>query len=197
MRLVLASISPRRPALLRAAGFEFDTLAVDVDERRIAGESPDAYVRRLASEKSARAQSLLGSRAPWDAEVVLGADTAVVVDDEILGKPANIEEAASMLRRLAGRRHQVLTGISLRAGAREVGGVETTTVLFSRMSEEEVRWYAASEEGFDKAGGYAIQGLGARFVSRIDGSYSNVVGLPIATVYGLLTGLLSDGGASI
>ncbi len=182
MRLVLASASPRRAELLRAAGFRFEILAVDVDESVRAGEAPDRYVRRLAAEKSARG----AARAGRDA-IVLGADTAVVVDRDILGKPANDDEAAQMLRRLSGRPHQVLTGISLRLGSYELGRVESTTVVFTTLSDADIDWYVASGEGRDKAGAYAIQGLASRFVPRIEGSYSNVVGLPVAAVCELLS----------
>ena len=114
--------------------------------------------------------------------IILGADTAVVVDGDILGKPRDDQEAAAMLRRLSGRRHDVMTGVSLRRGAYEVGRVETTAVLFTALSDEDVKWYVASGEGRDKAGAYAIQGLASRFIPRIEGSYSNVVGLPLACV---------------
>jgi septum formation protein len=180
MQLVLASASPRRAELLAAAGFQFKTLAVTVDERVLDGESPGRYVRRLAAEKSAR-----GVEAVPDA-IVLGADTAVVVDGAIFGKPFDLCDAERMLRCLAGRRHQVLTGVSLRSGALEVGRVETTSVAFAPLTEAEIRWYVESGEGLDKAGGYAIQGLGSRFVIGVDGSCSNVVGLPVACVYELL-----------
>ena len=116
----------------------------------------------------------------------VGADTTVVLGDEILGKPRDDDDAALMLRRLSGRRHRVMTGVSLRRGSREAGTVETTMVEFVALSEDDIAWYVASGEGRDKAGGYAIQGLASRFVSRIDGSYSNVVGLPIHTVFELL-----------
>jgi septum formation protein len=110
----------------------------------------------------------------------------VVVDNAILGKPAGAADAAQMLRLLSGRRHQVLTGVSLRRNVFEIGRVETTAVEFSRLSDDDIAWYVASREGLDKAGAYAIQGLASRFVPRIDGSYSNVVGLPVAAVVELL-----------
>jgi septum formation protein len=201
VRLVLASRSPRRAELLRAAGFGFDVLAVDVDERLRAGESPAEYVRRLAAEKSARALDGLRGRSSRqgapdvadgaDTVVVLGADTAVVVDACVLGKPADDAEAAAMLRKLAGRTHEVLTGISLRTGSRELGHVTSTTVEVAALTEDEIRWYVGSGEGRDKAGGYAIQGLAARFVPRISGSYANVVGLPVAAVHALLAEIAS------
>jgi septum formation protein len=195
MRLVLASASPRRRELLRAAGLTFDTCAVDLDETVRTGESAAAYVRRLAMEKSARAQMVLAGReAPGEdtesAAVVIGADTAVVVDQEILGKPRDPADAGRMLRRLSARPHEVMTGVSVRLAGAERGGVETTVVHFARLSDAEVAWYVASGEGEDKAGAYAIQGLASRFIPRIEGSYANVVGLPVARVVDLLRELL-------
>jgi septum formation protein len=198
VRLVLASASPRRAELLSAAGFAFEIVVTDVDECVRAGESPEAYVRRLASEKSAAALAALkgcatgtatavaqASRPAGDV-VVLGADTTVVVEGEILGKPRDDSDAAAMLRRLSGRRHDVLTGVSLRRGRRELGRVDSTAVYFAELRNEDVAWYVESGEGQDKAGAYAIQGLASRFIQRIDGSYSNVVGLPIRAVVELL-----------
>jgi septum formation protein len=204
MRLVLASASPRRAELLRAAGFEFETLVVDVDERVRPGEKPDAYVRRLAMEKSAKAMATIvgsgfsrtetnppkGGSHVLDT-IVLGADTAVVVDETILGKPSNDQDAASMLKRLSGRPHEVMTGVSLRGSRWEMGRVETTTVEFSPLSEADIAWYVESGEGRDKAGAYAIQGLASRFIPRVRGSYSNVVGLPIAMVHELVAEIAS------
>jgi septum formation protein len=195
VRLVLASASPRRAELLRAAGLVFDTCAAAVDERVRPGESPDAYVRRLAMEKSARAMALVtasrtragegsGEERP-DSVVVLGADTGVVIDGEILGKPRDDADAEWMLRRLSGRRHEVMTGVSLRRGAVELGTVVITAVECRALTDAEVAWYVASGEGHDKAGAYAIQGLASRFIPHIEGSYSNVVGLPIACVFEL------------
>jgi len=198
MRLILASASPRRAELLRAAGYEFAVVAADVDESIRDGESPARYVRRLAAEKSAAAFAALRSE-PEHREkrdptaIVLGADTTVVVGGEILGKPRDAGESAVMLRRLAGNRHEVLTGVSLRQGSFELGRVETTAVDVRQLSEDEIAWYVESGEGRDKAGGYAIQGLASRFIPRIDGSYSNVVGLPVACVAELLRSLLASG----
>jgi nucleoside triphosphate pyrophosphatase len=192
VRLVLASASPRRAELLRAAGFVFDTCAVAVDERVRPGESPDAYVRRLAMEKSARAMAVVtasrtrssegSGEEPSDPMVVLGADTGVVIDGEILGKPRDDPDAEGMLRRLSGRRHEVMTGVSLRWGVVELGAVVSTAVDCHALTDADVAWYVASGEGRDKAGAYAIQGLASRFIPHIEGSYSNVVGLPIACV---------------
>jgi septum formation protein len=195
MRLVLASASPRRAELLRAAGYTFDTLGVDLDESVKPGETPDVYVARLAHEKSAaamqrvlaRAQTCSGpERAAATDVVVLGADTTVVVDGEILGKPRDDGDAASMLRKLSGRAHEVLTGISLRTAAGEWGRVEKTRVYMTELTADDIAWYVESGEGRDKAGGYAVQGLASRFIPRLDGSYSNVVGLPVALVTAVL-----------
>jgi septum formation protein len=188
MRLVLASASPRRAELLRAAGFAFEVEPPDVDETPHRGESPRDYVRRLAAQKSAAIAARLGAGA-----TVLAADTAVVLGGAILGKPLDRGEAAAMLGRLAGRPHEVMTGVSVRQGPREVGRVETTAVWFAPMTPEDIAWYAASGEGLDKAGGYAIQGLASRFIPRIEGSYSNVVGLPISAVVEALSVLASGG----
>jgi septum formation protein len=183
MRLILASASPRRAELLRAAGVDFEVVSTDIDEAMCPGETPSGYVRRLASEKAAAAMAVVG--APQ--ALILGADTAVVVDDDILGKPQDDADAAAMLRRLSGRGHEVMTGICLRGTDIEVVRVEITAVFFAPLSDEDVAWYVASGEGRDKAGAYAIQGLASRFIPRIDGSYSNVVGLPIESVNQILT----------
>jgi septum formation protein len=205
MRLVLASASPRRADLLRAAGFDFEIRAVDLDERVRAGEAAEEYVLRLAMEKSARALQIVCGTNPAEAGshsshsvgsgfsriLVLGADTAVVVDDEILGKPRDDRGAAAMLRRLSGRMHKVLTGVSLRDSGWETHHVETTDVEFLRLTDGEIAWYVDSGEGRDKAGAYAIQGLASRFIPSIHGSYSNVVGLPIAAVHQLVAEIAS------
>jgi septum formation protein len=190
MRLVLASASPRRVELLKAAGFVFDVLAVDVDERAAPDEAPASYVLRLAREKAAAAFASLGAAGDL---AVLGADTAVVVGRAILGKPGDAHEAAAMLRRLSGRRHDVLTGVALRTARGEHTRVETTSVYFSALNEADIAWYVASGEGLDKAGAYAIQGRASRYITHLEGSYSNVVGLPVAAVYELIrTSALPD-----
>ncbi len=177
--LVLASRSPRRQDLLASAGIPFIVRPADVDEAWLEGEAPSAHVERLARQK-ARAVST-GSE-----EIVLGADTVVVVDGEILGKPADAADAVRMLRRLSGRDHQVLTGVCLKRGPLELVASECTTVRFAALSEEEIQTYVASGEPMDKAGAYAIQGLASKFVERIEGCYFNVVGLPVARVYRML-----------
>ncbi len=187
MRLVLASASPRRRALLSAAGFRCDTIVTDIDEERYPGEAPATYVRRIARAKSARALELLGTRGAVPPDlVVLGADTAVVVDDDVLGKPASDEEARRMLDRLSGRTHQVQTALSLRSLNLDIDAVEATGVWFTKLAPADIAWYVASGEGRDKAGGYAIQGLASRFIPRIEGSYTNVVGLPVEAFWQLL-----------
>ena len=183
MRLILASASPRRAELLRAAGFEFRVIAPDIDESVMAGESPEQYARRLAETK-ARAVFARGGCDP-----VLAADTVVVVDGIPLGKPTDEADAARMLRMLSGREHVVMTAVCLMTGAgpAEAGHtlVARTSVAFAPLSDTEIGWYVDSGEPCDKAGAYAVQGLAARFVTRIEGSYSNVVGLPMAVVYDL------------
>jgi len=177
--LLLASGSPRRAELMRAAGFEFDVAPSDVDESPLPGERPRDYVLRLALEKARAARAAPG-------QVVLGADTTVVIDDAILGKPATAVEAADMLRRLSGRVHEVWTGVAVRRDGAEVSEVGVTRVEFAPMTPDEIAWYVASGEPEGKAGAYAVQGLASRFVTHIEGSYSNVVGLPVALVYQLL-----------
>ena len=189
-KLILASASPRRAELLVAAGFEFEAHPGDVDERPHGDESPRQSVRRLAAEKSAAAAAWLQSTADGG-PVVMGADTVVTIDAAILGKPPDAAAARAMLRQLSGRTHQVLTGVSLRRDAFEIGRVESTDVVFATLSDADVDWYVATGEGRDKAGAYAIQGLASRFIPRIVGSYSNVVGLPVAAVFELLKELTS------
>jgi septum formation protein len=195
VRLILASASPRRAELLRAAGFDFDVVVTDIDESIRSGERPSDYVRRLAAGKSAAAAALAaGNRAVAreNSRIILGADTTVVLNDEIFGKPRDDAEVAGMLRKLSGKRHQVLTAISLREGTHELGRVETTEVDFDELSDDDIAWYVASGEGRDKAGAYAIQGRAARFIPRIAGSYSNVVGLPIAALAKMLRSLIAS-----
>lgn len=177
--LILASQSPRRQELLRQAGIPFQVSVPGVPEVRLEGESPAAYVERLAREKA-----LAAAAGPED--WVLAADTTVVLDEHVLEKPADPADAARMLRLLSGRRHQVLTGVCVRRGGRLWSAVETTEVEFSPLTGEEIQAYAHSGEPLDKAGGYAIQGRASRFIPRIEGCYFNVVGLPVARVYHLL-----------
>jgi nucleoside triphosphate pyrophosphatase len=180
-RLVLASSSPRRAEILTALGIPFVADPADVDEEIRAGESGEAAASRLAVEKAA----LVASRRPhsW----VLAADTLVLLDGDILGKPRDDSEAAGMLRRLSAREHRVVTAVRLRRGAdagREARVL--SSVRISPLSEEEIRWYVSTREPHDKAGAYAVQGLGARFIDSVSGSYTNVMGLPARAVYLLL-----------
>lgn len=174
--VVLASQSPRRKAILERAGIPFVVRAANVAEDPVAGESPSDYVRRLAREK---AQAIVREAV----DVVLGADTTVVVDGQILGKPENGADAARMLRLLSGRDHDVLTGICLVHSTGMVEDEACTKVRFVSLSTDEIDEYVASGEPYDKAGGYAIQGLASKFIDRIEGDYFNVVGLPVAVVY--------------
>ncbi len=185
MRLVLASASPRRRDLLTQAGYVFEVEATDVDESPRTGEDPDAYVLRLAIEKAQAvfARHAKSSGAPL---IVLGADTSVVLDGEILGKPVDAADALHLLRRLSGRTHQVLTGIAAVTRMGVVSAVETTEVVFSRIPEAEMAIYCATSEPLDKAGAYGIQGYAARWIPRIDGDYFNVMGLPIARTVRLI-----------
>jgi septum formation protein len=180
MRLILASGSPRRRELLEAAGFVFDVDPVHVDETHRAEELPEAYVERLAREKA-----LAGARRHPGA-IVIGADTTVVLDGEVLGKPGDAEDAARMLRRLSGRTHEVVTGLAVARDAHVNSMVERTTVWMTAWPDEAIASAVASSEPFDKAGAYAIQGYASRFVPRVDGSYSNVVGLPVEALVRIL-----------
>ena len=195
--LVLASASPRRQELLRNAGISFVVQPADVDETPMAGELARECAQRLAREKALKVWRKRSQ------DLVLGADTVVIVGEEILGKPVDAADAARMLRLLSGREHQVITGVCLVRGARGQGltmnsndereqtcelriGSETTAVTMSEISEEEIREYAATGEPMDKAGAYAIQGMASRWIPRIEGDYSNVVGLPVALVFRML-----------
>lgn len=192
-QLILASASPRRAALLAAAGIDFTVRIANVDETLLGGEAPEAYVERLARAKAAAAASAVANegeaRAPADEggarALVLGADTTVVIGSEVAGKPVDVEDAERMLRALAGNWHEVLTGIALARGEAMRSEVVTTRVKFAELSAEEIAWYARTGEPDDKAGAYAIQGLASLFIERIEGDYSNVVGLPVQRVYQL------------
>jgi septum formation protein len=194
--LVLASASPRRQELLRNAGISFTVQPADIDETPRGGESPRDYAERLASEKAIAVWRL------HPEAMVLGADTIVVVGETILGKPADPEDAERMLRLLSGRVHRVITGVCIveaqlpvastsaqsPAGSRENPRIasETTLVTMNELSDDEIRDYIATGEPMDKAGAYAIQGMASRWIPRIEGDYSNVVGLPVALVWRML-----------
>jgi septum formation protein len=182
VRLILASASPRRAELLTAAGFTFEVLPADVDETPRDGEPPERYTERVARDKARQVVQTVG-----ETDIaVLGADTEVVADCRILGKPADLDHAKRMLEALSGTVHDVLTAVVICANRREWVEVVTTRVHFLPMSQRDIDWYCASGEPMGKAGAYAIQGLGARFIDRIEGSWSNVVGLPLHAVHRLL-----------
>ncbi|CAG8865821.1 dTTP/UTP pyrophosphatase [Pseudomonas fluorescens] len=179
--LYLASGSPRRRELLTQIGVPFTLLSAPVDETALPAESAPAYVERLARAKAAAGHARL-----TEPGVVLGADTAVVIDGKILGKPENAAHALAMLAELSGREHQVLTAVALTDGQRCESRCITSEVRFRAISSEEAQRYWATGEPVDKAGGYAIQGLGAIFVTALAGSYSAVVGLPLSETAELL-----------
>lgn len=183
-RLVLASASPRRREILETLGLAFEIRAAEMDESLISGESPYDAAERLAREKAERV-----SASERDA-VIVAADTLVILEGRPLGKPADREDAVRMLRELAGRRHEVVTGLAVAHGGALWSGRDVSGVVFAPMSDEEIRLYAASGEPDDKAGAYALQGIGACFIERVEGSPSNVIGLPVR----LLARLLGEAG---
>jgi septum formation protein len=172
---ILASSSPRRAELLRAAGIEFIIRAANIDETIQPDESPRDYVLRLSQEKACAV-------AEGD-DLTLGADTIVVIDGQIAGKPIDAKDAARMLRALSGQWHEVLTGVTLARAGQIVSDIASTRVKFAELSDAEIDWYVSTQEPMDKAGAYAIQGHASLFIERIEGSYSNVVGLPAQLVY--------------
>jgi septum formation protein len=180
-KIILASASPRRAEILRTIGWPFDTLAVHIDESRRQDEAAATYVQRLAREKAETAAALT------DGLNVVGADTTVVIDDQILEKPLDADDARRMLETLSGRWHKVLTGVAVVDRKRTETRVayQETEVKFALMNNDELDWYVAGGEPMDKAGGYAIQGQGARFIEGIRGDFFNVVGLPVRLLYEL------------
>jgi len=178
--LILASASPRRQELLRNAGIAFTVDPADIDETPRAGESAQGCAERLAQEKARAVHKRHAGG------FVLGADTIVVIDDLILGKPHDAGDAARMLRMLSGRQHSVITGVCLVGPDFEATSSENTLATVSEISDDEILAYVATGEPMDKAGAYAIQGIASRWIPRIEGDYSNVVGLPIARVYSML-----------
>jgi septum formation protein len=181
-KIILASASPRRAEILRTVGWPFETLTVDIDETRREGEDATDYVQRLALEKAEAAAAQRGDL------TVIGADTTVAIDGHILEKPTDEADAARMLRLLNNRWHKVMTGVAVVDRTNSVTRVahEETEVKFAPLSDAEIQWYVASGEPMDKAGAYAIQGLGARFIERIKGDYFNVVGLPVRLLYEMM-----------
>jgi len=183
--LILASQSPRRRYLLEQAGLTFEVVPSRIDEGQFDLTSPVQYVRRLAEAKSTDVAKIYAHA--W----VIGADTVVLIDGTVLGKPADRQDARAMLQRLSGRTHQVYTGYNIccRRKAWSFSDAIVTDVTFKTLSEDEIEWYIHTTEPFDKAGGYAIQGLGTFLVRRINGSYTNVVGLPVCEVIEVLVKL--------
>ncbi len=185
--LVLASASPRRKELLTQAGYRFRVHPAHINEDPMRGEDPIQYVTRLAREKAEAVFRELTTASPAPEGIaVLGADTTVTLDSEILGKPSDAADAARMLRMLSGRTHRVITGVALVSAAGAEVAAEVTAVRFLTLSEAEIADYVAGGEPMDKAGAYAIQGRAARWIPRIEGCYFNVMGLPLALVSSLL-----------
>ena len=189
-KIILASASPRRAEILRTVGWPFEVLPVDIDETRRAGENADDYVQRLAGEKGFAA----AARNP--ASMIIAADTTVTIDDHILEKPMDGSDAARMLQLLNNRWHRVLTGVAIinPETSKTIVAHEETEVKFAAMSDEEIDWYVKTGEPMDKAGAYAIQGLGARFIDEVRGDFFNVVGLPIRLVYEMFVESLTANG---
>ncbi len=181
-KIILASASPRRAEILRTVGWPFEALPVNIDESRRDGEDAVDYVQRLAREKAEAAELKIRD------QLIVAADTTVVIDDHILEKPVHEEDAKRMLRLLNNRWHEVLTGIAVVDGdSRATIAHEQTEVKFAAMSDEQIDWYVATGEPMDKAGAYAIQGLGARFIEGVKGDFFNVVGLPVRLLFELVT----------
>jgi septum formation protein len=180
MRIVLASASPRRQELLRNAAIDFVVCPANIEEVQLQDEPATTFAERMARDKARAVRQ--STTDGW----ILAADTIVVVEEEVLGKPRDQQDAARMLRLLSGREHQVITGVSLIGNGFEDVRSETTTVHFSTMSDVDIREYIASGEPMDKAGAYAIQGIASRWITRIEGDYSNVVGLPVDLVWQIL-----------
>lgn len=174
--IYLASRSPRRRELLNQMAVDFAVIAADVDESVQPGESPQAYVQRIAMEKARAGVSVLAAN---DKRPVLAADTAVIVEQTIFGKPVNDDDARRMLKMLSGHSHQVMTAVALASGDDLKTAISISEVCFAAMSQAEIDWYIKTGEGRDKAGSYAVQGLGAMFIDHIQGSYSGIMGLPI------------------
>jgi septum formation protein len=179
-KLILASGSPRRSEILTSVGWEFEKIVADIDESEIEGESPENYVQRLAKKKA----EVVAQNNPN--RIVLGADTTVVINNQILGKPVDLDDARRMLRLLSGNWHEVLTGVAVVKDGETRVGIQSTKVKFAELSEAEVEYLVMFGEPLDKAGAYAVQAQAALFIEGIEGDYWNVVGLPISLVYRLM-----------
>ncbi len=180
-KLILASGSPRRSEILTSVGWEYTKHVADIDETELIGELPDDYVTRLAREKA------IAVALKYPDEIVLGADTTVVIDGQILGKPVDLADAIRMLKMLSGKWHEVLTGIAIVQNGEIRSAVQRTRVKFASMSDAEIEFLAERGDPLDKAGAYAVQAQAALFIEGIEGDYWNVVGLPVRLVYELAT----------
>lgn len=189
--IYLASGSPRRRELLAQIGVTFDVLKIDIDESPQTFESPEAYVQRIAIDK-AKAGLILREQLDLSKRPILAADTSVVIDDDILGKPANQSEARQFIKRLSGRQHQVISAVALATDKSIKVRSQISNVRFTRLSEAEIDWYVATGEGKDKAGAYAVQGLAAQFIEYIEGSYAGIMGLPLYETRQLLQDYLNQ-----
>jgi len=185
VQLYLASASPRRRELLESVGLQFAVVSAEIDETRHSGESPDVWVARLATDKARQAAFRLAST-NWKKRPVVAADTCVVVDREVFGKPKDPDNAGYMLRRLAGRGHQVLTAVTVMRDRDVFSALSRSTVTMKPLSDEEIERYCRSSEPMDKAGAYAIQGLAGGFVEHLEGSFTGVMGLPMFELRTLL-----------
>ena len=180
-KLILASGSPRRAEILTSVGWEFEKVVADIDETEFVGENPADYVQRLAKEKAEVVAANYSDR------MVLGADTTVVIDNQIIGKPVDLDDARRMLRLLSGNWHEVLTGVAVVQNGSTKVGLQNTRVKFAELSESEIEFLVRFGEPLDKAGAYAVQAQAALFIEGIEGDYWNVVGLPISLVYQLVS----------
>ena len=180
-KLILASGSPRRSEILNSVGWEFEKVVADIDETEFAGENPADYVQRLAKEKA----EFVAKNYPD--QLVLGADTTVVIDDQIIAKPVDLDDARRMIRLLSGRTHEVLTGVAVVKNGETKVGLQSTKVKFAELTESEIEFLVKFGEPLDKAGAYAVQAQAALFIEGIEGDYWNVVGLPISLVYRLMS----------
>ncbi len=174
-KIYLASTSPRRRELLAQLGVNFDVLTIDIDETPYPQEKPEAYVQRMAEEKAT---------AGWvkckdHKSIIIAADTSVIIEQQILGKPSSVEHAKQMLIALSGRSHQVMSAVAVATQNNVAVSLNVNTVCFSDLSDEQLEWYLSTNEGIDKAGAYAVQGVAAQFIEHIEGSYSGIMGLPL------------------
>ena len=179
-KLILASGSPRRAEILTSVGWEFEKHTADVDESILPGEKPEDYVQRLAQEKAAAVA------VKFENKFVLGADTTVVAENQIIGKPTDLEDAGEMLKTISGKWHEVLTGVALIKGGQASIDLQRTKVKFAELSDEEIEFLVEKGSPLDKAGAYAVQAQAALFIEKIDGDYWNVVGLPVSLVYEMI-----------